>query len=186
MRGTCAKCAWHDIALAICSLLLAAFFFAVAIGLGGKIAVMEGFGGLAVVFAGIGVFCLIIAGGFIALPCAASPNASLAAVAGTPRFSYNSPMSVIPQITTAGQLFEAAGLERCELIRGELVMMSPVGFDHGRIAGNVALVLGGFVKSRSLGIVVAAETGFRIASNPDTVHARTWRSSAPTASRRAA
>ena len=52
-----------NIALAICSLLLAAFFFAVAIGLGGKIAVMKGFGGLAVVFAGIGVVCLIIAAG---------------------------------------------------------------------------------------------------------------------------
>jgi Uma2 family endonuclease len=80
-------------------------------------------------------------------------------------------MSAIPQVTTAQQLFEVAGLERCELVRGELVMMSPAGFDHGWIAGNIALALGGFVKPRSLGMVVTAETGFRIASDPDTVRA---------------
>ena len=65
-------------------------------------------------------------------------------------------------------------------------MMSPAGFDHGRIAGNVALVLGGFVKPRSLGIVVTAEDGFRIASDPDTVRAPDMAFVRATASRRAA
>ena len=50
-------------------------------------------------------------------------------------------------------------------------MMSPAGFDHGGIAGNIALALGVFVKPRFLGTVVTAETGFRIARDPDTVRA---------------
>jgi len=79
-------------------------------------------------------------------------------------------MATVDQITTAEQLFEA-NLHHCELIRGELVMMSPAGFDHGGIAGNIALALGVFVKPRFLGTVVTAETGFRIARDPDTVRA---------------
>jgi Uma2 family endonuclease len=78
-------------------------------------------------------------------------------------------MSVGP-ITTAEQLFEA-NLRHCELVRGELITMAPVGFDHGGIAGNIALALGGFAKPKSLGMVATAETGFRISRDPDTVRA---------------
>jgi Uma2 family endonuclease len=77
-------------------------------------------------------------------------------------------MVTIESITTAEQLWRA-NLHHCELIEGELITMSPAGFDHGGIAGNMALALGGFVKPRSLGIVVTAEAGFRIARDPDTV-----------------
>jgi Uma2 family endonuclease len=80
-------------------------------------------------------------------------------------------MATVDQITTAEQLLEASWLQHCELIRGELVMMSPAGFDHGRFAINVGSALANFVKARSLGIVVSAETGFRIARDPDTVRA---------------
>jgi Uma2 family endonuclease len=79
-------------------------------------------------------------------------------------------MATVEQITTAEQLFEAS-LQHCELIEGELVMTSPAGFDHGGIAGNIAMALGGFVKPHSLGTIVTAETGFQIAHNPDTVRA---------------
>jgi Uma2 family endonuclease len=79
-------------------------------------------------------------------------------------------MATVEQITTAEQLF-AANLQHCELIRGELVMMSPAGFNHGGIAGNIAVALGMFIKPRFLGMVVTAETGFRIAHDPDTVRA---------------
>ena len=79
-------------------------------------------------------------------------------------------MATVDQITTAEQLFEA-NLQHCELIRGELIMMSPAGFDHGRFAVNVGNALANFVKARSLGIVVSAEAGFRIARDPDTVRA---------------
>jgi Uma2 family endonuclease len=80
-------------------------------------------------------------------------------------------MASVQEITTAEQLFEAPGLGRCELVRGELTMMSPAGFEHGAIAGNLQIYLGIFVKQRSLGIVTSAETGFIIGHDPDTVRA---------------
>lgn len=60
---------------------------------------------------------------------------------------------------------------RYELVRGELKTMSPAGKRHGRITQNFALHLAQFVKERNLGVVYAAETGFRLSSNPDTVRA---------------
>ncbi len=60
---------------------------------------------------------------------------------------------------------------RYELVRGELIKMAPAGSQHGRMAINVALELGPFVQANGLGTVFAAETGFKIASNPDTVRA---------------
>jgi Uma2 family endonuclease len=72
---------------------------------------------------------------------------------------------------TAEQLLAAPGLGRCELIQGELIKMSPVGFEHGSIVTNVSLALGGFVKQHGLGRVAGSETGFRISRDPDTVRA---------------
>jgi Uma2 family endonuclease len=72
-------------------------------------------------------------------------------------------------ITTAEQLFQAPDLGRCELLRGQLIMMSPAGSKHGMIALRVGRLLSEFVEPRRLGIIVGAETGFRVASNPDTV-----------------
>jgi Uma2 family endonuclease len=72
-------------------------------------------------------------------------------------------------ITTAEQLFQAPDLGRCELLRGELIMMSPAGSKHGMIAFRIGRLLSDFVEPRDLGIILGAETGFRIASDPDTV-----------------
>ncbi|MFZ1937400.1 MAG: Uma2 family endonuclease [Thermoguttaceae bacterium] len=72
-------------------------------------------------------------------------------------------------ITTAEQLFQASDLGRCELLRGELIMMSPAGSEHGMIVAEIAGILRDFVKPRALGVVLGAETGFRVSSNPDTV-----------------
>jgi Uma2 family endonuclease len=79
-------------------------------------------------------------------------------------------MATVDQVTTADQLFEA-NLQHCELIAGELVMMSPAGFDHGRFALRIGAALDSFVTLRRLGVVVGAETGFQIARDPDTVRA---------------
>lgn len=49
--------------------------------------------------------------------------------------------------------------------------MAPAGHEHGRIAAEVALSLGVHVKTHKLGRVYAAETGFKLASNQDTVRA---------------
>ena len=78
-------------------------------------------------------------------------------------------MVTTEHITTAEQLFQAPDLGRCELVRGELIMMSPAGSEHGAIAAEMAAVLRDFVKPRRLGVVLGAETGFRIATDPDTV-----------------
>jgi Uma2 family endonuclease len=78
-------------------------------------------------------------------------------------------MTTTEPITTAEQLFLAPDLGRCELLRGELIMMSPAGSEHGMIAAEIAGILRDFIKPRTLGVVLGAETGFRISTNPDTV-----------------
>ena len=60
---------------------------------------------------------------------------------------------------------------RYELIEGVLHVMTPAGFDHGDVAMRIGASLFQHVNQNSLGKVCAAETGFRIASNPDTVRA---------------
>ncbi|MHC4550636.1 MAG: Uma2 family endonuclease [Planctomycetota bacterium] len=74
-------------------------------------------------------------------------------------------------ITTAEQLLRAGDLGRCELIRGELRMMIPAGGEHGRITGKLTCRLGSHVMSKQLGTFYAAETGFILARDPDTVRA---------------
>ena len=60
---------------------------------------------------------------------------------------------------------------RYELCRGELKQMAPASHEHGRLAINVSTPLDQHARANKLGRVYAAETGFKIASNPDTVRA---------------
>jgi Uma2 family endonuclease len=50
-------------------------------------------------------------------------------------------------------------------------MMSPAGFEHGVITQRIAALLHAHVSARKLGVVTAAETGFLLAREPDTVRA---------------
>jgi Uma2 family endonuclease len=79
-------------------------------------------------------------------------------------------MSTITQPMTAEELLKMPkdGF-RYELVKGELIKMSPAGFEHGAVAMNLAIILGQHVKANRLGVVCAAETGFKIATAPDTV-----------------
>ena len=80
------------------------------------------------------------------------------------------PTPASPSVTTAAELFAMpADGYRYELVSGELRMMSPDGGRHGRIAIRVAHLLMQHVDSGELGVVFAAQTGFRIESDPDTV-----------------
>jgi Uma2 family endonuclease len=63
---------------------------------------------------------------------------------------------------------------RYELVQGELRMMSPAGGRHGRIAMKLARRLGDFVETHALGETYAAETGFLLRRDPDTVRAPDW------------
>ncbi|HET7091162.1 MAG TPA: Uma2 family endonuclease [Anaerolineae bacterium] len=60
---------------------------------------------------------------------------------------------------------------RYELVEGELVRMTPTGGQHGTVAGRLHTFLGHFVLTNQLGEVLAAETGYKLASDPDTVRA---------------
>ena len=60
---------------------------------------------------------------------------------------------------------------RCELVRGAIVMMSPSSAGHGVVAARLAAIIGGFVEMHDLGVALAAETGFLVETNPDTVRA---------------
>lgn len=60
------------------------------------------------------------------------------------------------------------GLRR-ELIDGEVFVTPPPGEEHGVVAAEILLSLGNHVRAHRLGRVFAAETGYRIGSDPDTV-----------------
>jgi Uma2 family endonuclease len=61
--------------------------------------------------------------------------------------------------------------KRYELLEGELREMAPAGARHGRIAARLTSLLDQHITAKRRGIVLAAETGFRISQNPDTVRA---------------
>ncbi|MGH7572915.1 MAG: Uma2 family endonuclease [Gemmatimonadota bacterium] len=60
---------------------------------------------------------------------------------------------------------------RCELVRGRVVREPPAGFEHGRLAMRIGLVLGRFVEEHRLGEVLASETGFVLFEELPTVRA---------------
>ena len=60
---------------------------------------------------------------------------------------------------------------RYELLEGKLVKLAPASREHGRYAMHIGASLWQHVDAHQLGEVSAAETGFRLASNPDTVRA---------------
>ena len=61
--------------------------------------------------------------------------------------------------------------KQTELVRGKLIVREPPGYRHGLVAAAIATRIAEFVRLNRLGVVVAAETGFKLFSNPDTVRA---------------
>ena len=59
--------------------------------------------------------------------------------------------------------------KRSELVNGQLIVREPAGFRHGRIAARLAHRLSERVEANDLGVVCAAETGFVLQREPDTV-----------------
>ena len=74
-------------------------------------------------------------------------------------------------ITTAEQLLRAGDIGPCELIRGELRMMNAAGGQHGRITAQLSFLLSTHIVPKCLGTCYAAETGFILSRDPDTVRA---------------
>jgi Uma2 family endonuclease len=72
---------------------------------------------------------------------------------------------------TADELLMMGDIGRCELMYGEIVMMSPAGAEHGMVATPFNRYLASFVEDHDLGVVFAAETGFVLERDPDVVRA---------------
>ena len=75
-------------------------------------------------------------------------------------------------LMTAEQLFELPDEGYCsELVEGEIIRMTPAGGTHGIVAMRVGALLSEFVEAHRLGVCFAAETGFILQRDPDTVRA---------------
>jgi Uma2 family endonuclease len=75
------------------------------------------------------------------------------------------------KLVTAEDALDLGGQGHWELVRGEIREMPPAGEEHGFRVMWIAFYLMAHVKEHDLGVVYAAETGFLIARNPDTVRA---------------
>jgi Uma2 family endonuclease len=79
---------------------------------------------------------------------------------------------ILSSALTADELFYLSlPNKQAELVRGRLIVREPPGYRHGVVAFRIARLLGNYVHDHQLGTVVAAETGFKLFSNPDTVRA---------------
>ncbi len=75
-------------------------------------------------------------------------------------------------LMTADELLDRSHeLGRCELISGELKMMSPAGGSHSKYGMQLLRCLDRYVEAHRLGILTLAETGFVLERNPDSVRA---------------
>ena len=74
-----------------------------------------------------------------------------------------------PLLTAADLLRLPDDSLRHELVRGELRTYALKGAEHGVITAEFGWLLGGHVRTRRMGKVFAAGTGFLITTDPDTV-----------------
>jgi len=85
--------------------------------------------------------------------------------------AYIAKMTSSETLTSDGLARLKLDNKRTELVRGQLIVREPAGFRHGVIAASIASLISDYVARHELGVVVAAETGFKLSSNPDTVRA---------------
>jgi Uma2 family endonuclease len=57
----------------------------------------------------------------------------------------------------------------CELVKGEIVPMSPGGLRHSRVTGNAFALIDAHCRSRNMGRALTGEAGVIVARRPDTV-----------------
>ncbi len=77
-----------------------------------------------------------------------------------------------PQAPITGEdLARLGDIGPSELIKGEIVYMSPTGFWHGRIENRIGSLIERFVRSNDLGEVFSGEVGIYTQRNPDTIRA---------------
>lgn len=74
-------------------------------------------------------------------------------------------------LITGEELFKMGDLGRTELVKGEIVYMSPTGYRHGDVESELSFVLRSFVRQGKLGHIFVGEVGIYTGRNPDTVRA---------------
>lgn len=75
-------------------------------------------------------------------------------------------------LMTAEDLMANPVPNKCtELVAGQLLVREPPGYQHGDVAARLLVAIGAHVYAQKLGRVLAAETGFTLFRNPDTVRA---------------
>lgn len=85
---------------------------------------------------------------------------------------YTLDMSTVALVTADELLAMPMGMgKRYELVLGELRVMSPGGWRHGAVIGELHSLLGSYIRTNRLGRVFGAETGFLLSRDPDTVRA---------------
>jgi len=72
-------------------------------------------------------------------------------------------------LLTGADLLAMGDIGRAELVKGELVCMSPTGHPHGYIEFNLGRILGNFVFEHKLGRIFGGEVGIYTGRNPDTI-----------------
>jgi Uma2 family endonuclease len=81
-------------------------------------------------------------------------------------------MAVQERLYTADEFWESFGdTKRLELVKGVPVEMSPTGEAHSVVSAWIAHLLLSYVEAHDLGEITAAEGGFVVSRDPDTVRA---------------
>ncbi len=90
-------------------------------------------------------------------------------------------MAIATELKTTNKLYSAQDLEsfsnngkRYALILGELIEMPPAGNEHGMFTDLVSSNASVYAQQKKLGVGFAAETGFILTRNPDSVIAPDW------------
>lgn len=84
-------------------------------------------------------------------------------------------MAVQERLYTAQELWErlhqGGENQRLELVQGEIVEIAPTGGQHGLVTMELGRLIANYAREQGLGFVAGAETGFILATKPDTVRA---------------
>jgi len=80
-------------------------------------------------------------------------------------------MSTMTPVTAEQLLHIPSDGCRYELVAGELRMMSPGGWRHGRVGGRLCRLIAAYLEQNPCGEILLAETGFLLSRDPDTVRA---------------
>jgi Uma2 family endonuclease len=83
--------------------------------------------------------------------------------------TYVVPMSSSALVTADELLRTHLPDKRVELVRGVIVVREPPGYRHGEVVARLAQLLSDYADAHGLGRVLAGDSGFKLARNPDTV-----------------